>query len=87
MSHSFEDCSKLFALLSEYLDDELPANECSELERHLADCPPCVAFLESLKKSIELCPDCGSPAGPAPISEAVRSKLRQAWRKALEARP
>ena len=48
-------CKEIFADLSNYLDDELDESLCEELEKHMAGCQPCVAFLESLEKSIEQC--------------------------------
>ena len=39
-------CKQIFAMLSEYLDAQLPAKNCRELERHLKGCRPCVAYLE-----------------------------------------
>jgi len=48
-------CRRMFALLSAYLDAELPAKNCRELERHLQGCEPCIAYLESLKKTVEAC--------------------------------
>lgn len=46
-------CKALFAELSEYLDGELPAADCDELEMHLGGCAPCQAFLKSLEATVE----------------------------------
>jgi len=48
------DCRELFARLSEYLDEELDPEVCAQIERHMGDCPPCQAFLESLRRTVEL---------------------------------
>lgn len=48
-------CKKIFAQLSAYLDGELPSSNCRELERHLQGCKPCIAYLESLKTTIQAC--------------------------------
>jgi anti-sigma factor RsiW len=48
-------CRQIFAALSDYLDGELPLKSCRELERHLKGCKPCIAFLESLKTTVEAC--------------------------------
>lgn len=55
MEHSPENCKEVFALLSDYLDLELPPENCDEIKRHLANCPPCVEFVESLRKTVGLC--------------------------------
>jgi RNA polymerase sigma-70 factor, ECF subfamily len=48
-------CKEIFADLSNYLDEELDESLCEELEKHMEGCKPCIAFLESLEKSIEQC--------------------------------
>jgi anti-sigma factor RsiW len=48
-------CPDIFARLSEYLDGELPVDLQAEMQAHIEDCPPCVEFVKSLRKSIELC--------------------------------
>ncbi len=45
----------MFAELSNYLDEELDDSLCAELEKHMEDCQPCIAFLASLKESIQIC--------------------------------
>ena len=49
MAHDPERCKQIFALLSEYLDLELPPEACSEIELHMTDCAPCIEFSESSK--------------------------------------
>jgi RNA polymerase sigma-70 factor (ECF subfamily) len=48
-------CKKMFAELSNYLDDELDDSLCEELEKHMYGCEPCKAFLSSPEKSIQQC--------------------------------
>jgi anti-sigma factor RsiW len=64
-------------VLSEYLDEELPASDCRELERHLKGCEPCLAFLATLKTTIEACRNLPAPMVPPP-SPRVRTILYQA---------
>jgi len=81
-----EKCREVFALLSQYLDVELPVEVCQQIETHIAGCGPCVEFTESLRKTVELCRQY-SPAGPpAPIGEAARMRLLDAYKTMLEAR-
>lgn len=47
-------CREMFARLSEYLDGELDAEVCSGIDDHMEDCPPCQAFLESLRRTVDL---------------------------------
>ncbi|HTY35772.1 MAG TPA: zf-HC2 domain-containing protein [Bacteroidota bacterium] len=36
------------------LDTKLHARSCREIRKHLADCPNCTAYLDSLKKTVFL---------------------------------
>ena len=82
MAHEPENCKEVFALLSQYLDLELPPGECAEIEEHLADCPPCVEFMESLRKSVELCRESRPGVMPPPLTAKARAELKRAWKKA-----
>jgi anti-sigma factor RsiW len=72
-------CKRIFAMLSDYLNIELPAKSCSELELHLKDCEPCIAYLESLKNTVEACRRYQVRKIPAP-SKKVREALLVALR-------
>lgn len=81
-----ESCKCVFALLSDYLNLELPADACAEVESHLADCPPCIEFAESLRKTVELCQRYQPDELPTPLGEQARSELMAAYRKMLAGR-
>ncbi len=76
-----ENCKQMFALLSEYLDREMAPRSCEELEQHLKDCPPCIEFLESLKRSVRVCKECGSSEAPPPMTAAEKAQLRAAYQR------
>jgi RNA polymerase sigma-70 factor (ECF subfamily) len=80
------ECQEIFALLSQYLDRELPDDICRDMDAHIAGCPPCVEFVESLKKSIALCHACQELDDPGPLPEQARLDLWAAYRKALASR-
>jgi RNA polymerase sigma-70 factor, ECF subfamily len=65
-------CKAMFAELSDYLDEKLDDSLCEELERHMAGCQPCQAFIATLRATIE---QCRSSRGQFPAPEAA--KLRQ----------
>jgi RNA polymerase sigma-70 factor (ECF subfamily) len=73
-------CKRIFAALSEYLDGDLRAKTCKELERHLAGCRPCLAYLDSLKTTIQACHAYRVKKVPKP-SARVRRALLEAARK------
>ena len=81
-----QNCKEVFALLSDYLDAELTPETCKEIEEHLAGCPPCIEFLETLKRTVRLCHECQGPDQPPPIGERDLSQLREAYQKMLAAR-
>jgi len=80
------DCKELFALLSQYLDAELKPEACSEIERHLKDCVPCVAFLNTLRKTAELCRQYRPAEPPRPLRQDAREQLRAAYQAACLSR-
>ena len=80
------DCDRIFALLSEYLDSELPPANCDDLEQHIAHCEPCVEFVNSLKKSVGLCREMGGTEELPPMDAEAEATLRRAWEEALERR-
>jgi len=74
-------CQQISARLSEYLDGELPAKNCRQLDRHLKGCPPCIAYLESLKTTVEACRRyqvSRIPSPPKEVKAALRSAVQQA---------
>ncbi len=76
-----DNCKEIFALLSQYLDAELTPENCAEIETHLAGCPPCIDFLNSLKKTVRLCHDCPPGETPPPLSPDDKQKLLAAWQR------
>jgi anti-sigma factor RsiW len=46
------NCREFTEFLHEYLFGNLPAPERSEFEKHLTECPWCVAYLDSYRKTI-----------------------------------
>jgi RNA polymerase sigma-70 factor (ECF subfamily) len=87
MAHTHdENCKEVFALLTGYLDLELPADTCAEVEAHLADCPPCIEFAESLRKTVELCRRYQPAELPTPLGDQARTELMAAYRKMLDGR-
>ncbi len=78
-----EGCKDVFAALSEYLDAELAPRTCEELEAHLAGCPPCIEFLNSLRRSVQVCRQCGPAEAPPPLTAEQKDKLRSMYQAYL----
>ncbi len=47
-------CKDLLKTISDYLDGDISAEVCAELEKHLAECENCTVVVNTLKKTIEL---------------------------------
>lgn len=52
--HDYELCRSLLDQVSDYIDGELEAALCAELEAHLADCPDCRVMVDTVRKTITL---------------------------------
>jgi anti-sigma factor RsiW len=81
-----EKCKEVFSLLSEYLNLELPPDACQEIETHLAGCPPCIEFAESLRKTVDLCRRYQPTELPEPLGKNAREQLLDAYQRMLGAR-
>lgn len=47
-------CRDLLGQLSDYIDGEMEAALCAELEAHLADCPDCRVMVDTVRKTVTL---------------------------------
>ena len=79
------NCREFTEFLHEYLFSDLPASERGEFEKHLAECPWCVAYLDSYKKTIQLEKAAFTPTEAPPPAEAPE-ELIQAILQARRAR-
>jgi mycothiol system anti-sigma-R factor len=76
-------CRELIDFLMAYLDDELPAAQRADFERHLGLCPPCMNYLETYKETVRLgkaC--CAGDALPADVPEELVRAILAARRQA-----
>ena len=81
-----EKCREVFALLSEYLNLELPPDACQEIEAHIAGCAPCIDFADSLRKTIALCKQYEPAEPPSPLRETAKAQLKEAYDRMLAER-
>ena len=80
------DCGHVFALLSQYLDRELPPTNCEQIEAHLHDCPECIQFVESLKRSVQLCRQFGTAQPAQPPDRQSLAALQRAFQNMIDKR-
>ena len=83
---SSEKCREVFALLSDYLNLELPPDICKAVEDHINGCAPCIEFTESLRKTVDLCRQYEPSELPKPIGQQAREELLEAYKKMLNTR-
>jgi anti-sigma factor RsiW len=76
------NCREFTEFLDDYLFGHVAAEERAVFDKHLADCPWCVAYLDSYRKTIQLeqtaqaeLPQDGPPPADAP-EELVQAILR-----------
>jgi len=69
-------CPDVLTLFSQHLEDEISADVCAEMERHVEACGRCRGACDSLKRTLALCRG-GPPARvPAAVQDSVRIALR-----------
>jgi predicted anti-sigma-YlaC factor YlaD len=65
-------CKQMLGSLSDYIDGDLQAELCAEIEAHMQDCENCRIVVDTLRKTIELYEQAAEPAG---LPEGVRERL------------
>ena len=70
--HLHENCQALLGSMSEYIDGELPADLCREIEKHLEVCENCRVVLNTTKRTIDLVQ---IPPEEETVPEDVRERL------------
>jgi anti-sigma factor RsiW len=69
-------CRDVIHLLLEYLEEALSPEVVTELERHLADCPPCLAYLRTYRRTGELAGEAARIEMPPELMVRLRGLLR-----------
>lgn len=74
MSRPLLTCKQLIDFLDGYVDGDLSPDERAEFDRHLALCPPCVAYLDGYRETVRLGRSAlasGEDAAPEDVPEAL----------------
>jgi RNA polymerase sigma-70 factor, ECF subfamily len=67
-------CPDVLSLFSSHLEDQVSAEVCAEMERHLEACPRCRGVCDSLKRTLVLC-RAAAPNQPVPSSVQASVKI------------
>lgn len=68
-------CKDAIELFSEYLEAAVDAETLARLEQHLGDCPPCVAYLNTFRRSRELAREASRVEMPPELKRRLRQFL------------
>lgn len=70
-------CPDVLTMFSQHLEDQISADLCAEMERHLETCGRCRGACDSLKRTLALCRTSGPAVEvPAAVQVSVRKALR-----------
>ncbi len=83
-AHNTAECREIFERLSEYLDGELSPEARRKLEEHICGCAPCLEFIESLQKTVDLCRELGAGSPAPPLPDEFKKNLLEICRQALK---
>jgi len=76
-------CQQLIEFLMGYLENELPADQRAEFDRHMAACPSCVDYLTTYEKTIALTRTCANDLLPEDVPESLVQAILAARKKAM----
>lgn len=76
MKKKITRCSDVLDHICEELDTKLSTAKCRELKRHLAKCPNCTTYLDSLKKTITLYSSVPAKRPPAKARKQLFAVLK-----------
>ena len=75
-----EGCPDVLMMFSQHIEDEISAERCADMERHLEGCARCRGTCDSLKRTLALC----RTVGPhVPVPRSVQASVRTALRSFL----
>jgi RNA polymerase sigma-70 factor (ECF subfamily) len=77
-------CPDVLTLFSQHLEDEISADMCAEMERHLQACDRCRGSCDSLKRTLALC---RTTAPTVQVPTSVQTSVKVALRKFLAENP
>lgn len=73
-------CRGVVDLLCDYLEEDLHPDEKQELDSHMADCPPCLTFLKTYRKTSEMCKSLRPEDIPPELKERLKEFLKKSGR-------
>ena len=87
MQDSTYECKDVVKMLSEYIDGECSSEERALIDAHLADCPNCITFVNTFRKSISMAKDLLYVDIPEDLRERLHKVLDDKAAPRRETRP
>jgi anti-sigma factor RsiW len=75
------ECNKHIQEIADYIDGELDAKLCDDIEDHLKDCKNCRLMVDTLKQTVILCKDGEKEELPESISSKLNEAIKKRWEK------
>lgn len=76
VSKKGDECRDIVPIFSRYLEGDIDARTCADMERHVDACSRCHGACESLKRVLRMCKETPAPEVPAALRESVRRQVR-----------
>jgi anti-sigma factor RsiW len=68
-------CKEMLGALSDFIDGELEARLCAEIEAHMTGCPDCQVMVDTLRKTVVLYRTHGSTEVPPDVQARLYAVL------------
>lgn len=75
IEHDHTGCRELLGQFSDYIDGDLEAALCAEIETHLAGCPDCQVMIDTMRKTITLYHSQAEAELPSDVEERLYKVL------------
>ncbi len=69
-------CNDVYLYICTNLDQNLNSARCRRIKRHIAECPDCSAYLDSLRKTISLYREYPTPHIPLSVHRRLFKAIR-----------
>ena len=76
MDHDHSNCQEILDHISDYVDGELEAALCAELEVHLAGCHNCRVMVDTVRKTVTLYHSQAPAELPSDVEERLYKVLK-----------
>jgi len=81
LMNKHEGCPDIVPVFSRFVEGEIGADECAQMQKHIDTCPPCRIACDTLKSTLSLCrAKARGGTVPPEVQQVVRDALREIGR-------